>query len=141
MAEVKLNFKQYDEVIAKACMDRIRVAANVLKNAAKERCVIGTVNRPLKPGQKYWMEREVGAMRKTIRTVEKTGEKGLTGRDVRVYAGNFKTWWATQMEFGRGGWKGGRRSFMRPAIRATKSEIKFILESGNAETSDSEDYR
>jgi HK97 gp10 family phage protein len=130
MAEVKLNFKQYDEVIAKACMDRIRVAANVIKEAAKSRCVVGTVNRPLKPGQKFWMEREVGAMRKTIRTVEKTGEKGLVSREVRVYAGNKKTWWATQMEFGRGGWKGGRRSFMRPAIKATNVEVKHILENG-----------
>ena len=130
MAEVKISFEQYDEIIAKSCMDRIRKAAHVIKDAAKARCVVGTVNRPLKPGQKFWMEREVGAMRKTIRTVEKTGEKGLVGREVRVYAGNKKTWWATQMEFGRGGWKGGRRSFMRPAIKATNSEVKHILENG-----------
>lgn len=50
-------------------------------------------------------------------------------------AGNFKTWWALQTKFGRGDWKGGAHPFMRPAIAACKSQIKVILESGNAETS------
>ena len=130
MAEIKFNFEQYDEIIAKSCIERVRKAANIIRDDAKSRCVVGTINRPLKPGQPYWMEREVGAMRKTLRTVEKKGEKGLEGRDVRVIAGNKKTWWATQMEFGRGGWKGGRKPFMRPAMRAKQSEVKSVLEGG-----------
>jgi hypothetical protein len=130
MAEINFNFEQYDGQIARSCMERIRKAAEVIAESARKKSVIGTVTRPLKPGQPEWMERSPGAMRDTIRTREKKGETGFVGRDVRVYAGNKKTWWATQMEYGRGGWKGGRKSFMRPALRATKSEVQNIIENG-----------
>ena len=130
MSEIKFNFEQYDGQIAKASMDRLRKAADIIRDAAKAKCVVGTVTREVKAGQKFWMERTPGAMRDTIRTVEKKGAHGLVGRDVRVYAGNKKTWWATQMEFGRGGWKGGAKPFMRPALRSTKSEVQAVIENG-----------
>ena len=130
MANVKFNFEQYDGQIAKASMDRIRKAANIIKQVAKAKCVVGTVNRPAKPGQPYWMERSPYAMRNTLRVVEKTGATGISNRNVRVYAGNSKTWWAVQMEYGRGGWKGGAKPFLRPALRATKSAVQSILENG-----------
>lgn len=130
MGEIKFNFEQYDGQIAKACMERLRKAAEVIKESAKSKCIVGTITRHRKPGQPEWMERSPGAMRDTIRVTEKNGKAGLVGRDVRIYAGTKKTWWATQMEYGRGGWKGGRRPFMRPALRATKAEVQRIIENG-----------
>ena len=130
MAEIKFDFEQYDGQIAKASMERLRKGAEAIRGAAKAKCIVGTVNRPLKPGQPYWMERTPGAMRETIRVSEKQGKQGLENRDVWIIAGNKKTWWATQMEFGRGGWKGGRKSFMRPALRSTKHEVQNIIENG-----------
>jgi len=76
------------------------------------------------------MEREIGALRRTIRVTEKTGESGLIGRDVRVIAGNRKTWYALQVEYGRGGWKGGAHPFLRPAMRGRKAEIQRVIEGG-----------
>jgi len=130
MAEIVFNFEQYDGQIAKSCMDRLRKAGAVIRDAAKNKCVVGTISRPAPDGGKVWMEREPGALKETIRLAEKTGEKGLEGRDVRIIAGNYKTWYATQVEFGRGGWKGGAHPFLRPAMRSTKNEVQSILENG-----------
>jgi hypothetical protein len=73
-------------------------------------------------------------MAKTIRVVEKKGLGLHAGPNVRVYAGNYKTWWAKQMEYGRGAWKGGAWPFMRPAITGSKAQIKMVLETGSGET-------
>jgi hypothetical protein len=143
MAEIKLNFEQYDNIIAKSSMARMRAAASVLQMAMILKIKKSYKNRrPVYKKGPYagrvWTARDMDIMAKTIRVVEKNkGQFGLDNCNVRVYAGNFKTWWATQMEFGRGDWKGGASPFMRPAIAATKSQIKVVLESGNAETSDS----
>ena len=86
---------------------------------------------------KYWTARHYRAMVHTIRVVRKYNE---TSRDVRIYAGNKKTWWALQMEYGRGGWKGGAKPFLRPAIRSSIAQIKVIIESGAGQTKDSGYY-
>ncbi len=80
---------------------------------------------------KIWTERHYREMINTVRVVRKNGSDD---RDVRIYAGNFKTWWALQMEFGHGDWHGGAKSFLRPAMNGSISEIKAVIESGNAET-------
>jgi len=87
----------------------------------------------------YWTERTWQAMVDTIRvTPSREGQPD----GVWVMAGNSKTWWAIQLEFGKGKWRGGNRSFLRPALRkslpAMKAvfggDIKIGLESGNGET-------
>ena len=145
MAEIVFNFEQYDGQIAKACMKRLRKAADVIVDAAKANCAIGDAYYKYQmksgkvkvvpgirqaTGSDYWTERSRGAMRNTIRRVEKHGEEGFKSTNIRIIAGNRKTWWATQMEFGRGGWKGGAKPFMRPALRRTKSQVQSILENG-----------
>lgn len=147
MAEIKLNFAQYDNIIAKSCMARMREAAETLQLAMILKCHKSYENRrPVYKSGPYagrkWTARDMDIMAKTIRVVEKNeGQLGLDDCNIRVYAGNYKTWWATQMEFGRGEWKGGAHPFMRKSIASTKSKIKVILESGNAETSDAEGYK
>ena len=146
MAEVKFNFEQYDEIIKKSSLSRMTQAANELRDAMRLSCYKSYKNRrPIykkgKDAGELWTARDMDILAKTIRVTGKEGVGLYSHPNVRVYAGNFKTWWATQMEYGRGAWKGGAHPFMRPAIAATKSKIKVILESGNAETSDSEGYR
>lgn len=80
-----------------------------------------------------WMERTPGAMAETIRvTIPYEARKKL---NVWIMAGNYKTWWALQMEYGRGGWKGGRKSFLRPALKNATRAMQVAMESGQGETS------
>jgi len=131
---IKFNFEQYDGQIMKASMKRLNRAARLVQRKAKRRCVVGTVNRPVyetgAAAGKLWTGRQVGAMRETIRVVEryqKYGKMIAKFGNVRVYAGNKETWWAVQMEYGKGGWVDGRKSFLRPALRESKSKIQMIL--------------
>ena len=100
------------------------------------------INRPVTKGSygkgKYhyagqsWTARQAGAMVNTIRAVRK---KGDTSRNIWIMAGNYNTWWALQLEFGRGAWKGGPKSFLRPAMAKAPSHIQAVLESGGGQTS------
>ena len=117
-----------------AGMGRLEKAGEIIRDNAK---IIlagktkGNISHP--PYKKgpyagvYWTEREAGAMLKTIRVVRKNDSKT---RNIWIMAGNKKTWWAAQMEFGRGGWKGGPRSFLRPALKKSVSQVKTMIESG-----------
>ena len=137
MAEVKFNFAQFNDSIGSEVKNRMRMAASTLQMAMILKCKKSYTNRRPVYGKgpyagKKWTARDMDIMAKTIRVVEKP----TTGihADIRVYVGNYKTWWAVQMEFGRGAWKGGAWPFVRKSITATKSRIKVVLESGNAET-------
>jgi hypothetical protein len=139
MANLKFNFDQYDELIANSCMSRMHAAASEIQTQAILKIKKSYKNRrPVYKKGPYagqiYTARDNDIMAKTIRVVEKRGEHGLVGRNVLVIAGNFKTWWATQMEFGRGAWKGGASPFMRPALTASKANVKAILESGGGGT-------
>jgi hypothetical protein len=125
MARIDFNLTKYDAEFLKTAMGRIEKAAEIVRDEAKRRCKVGTLTRPAK-GSAYWTERSPGAMRDTIRVVRKGGKN-----NVRVYAGNRKTWWATQMEYSRGGWKGGPKPFLRPAIAAVKDTVKHTIEEGS----------
>ena len=67
--------------------------------------------------------------------VEKKDQWGFQGiklanRNIWVMAGNFKTWYAKQVEYGKGGWKGGAHPFLRPAMRKSRAKLKMIIEGG-----------
>ena len=151
MAEIKFNFEQYDGQIAKSCMVRLRKAANVIADKTKDkygtldiegvRHVGGMRYRTsaffhgvYKKGENegvFWTARTPLAMRNTIRVTEKKDQTGnLIGQSVRVIVGNKKTWWAIQMERGRGAWRGGAKPFFRSAIGASKSDVQRIIENG-----------
>lgn len=118
-----------------AGMGRLKVAAGMIRDEAKRilksKMKGAPINRPVyKTGKAkgmYWTAREHGAMIKTIRVSTKKGSKA---RNVWIMAGTDKTWWALQMEYGRGGWQGGRRSFLRPAIKKSIPKIKNYLKNG-----------
>lgn len=136
MAQPKFDFAQYDDQIKDAALARMHAAASVLQMNMVLKCKKSYSNRrpvykkgPFR-GQVY-TARDMDIMAKTIRVVEKKGVGLHAGNNVRVYAGNFKTWWAMQMEYGRGAWKGGASPFMRPAINGSKAQIQAVLESGS----------
>lgn len=154
MSRIDFDLQKYDGEFAAAGMKRLVRAAEVIRDEAKRRIKVGTVTRV--PGRKMmrmkdgrmvastmppkWMERTPGEMKKTIRVVQKydfstTFLKNLANMEgddspanVRVYAGNFNDWWALQMEYGYGAWKGGAQPFLRPAIYGSQSRIRAIIE-------------
>jgi hypothetical protein len=125
MAQLKWDITEIMPEIVKAGMDRIKECAEVFATHARQNCRVGTINRPAKG--EFWTEREIGALKNTIRVVTK---KDSQSRNVWIMAGNKKTWYATQVEYGRGGWKGGAHPFFRPAAAQSLAEMKNIIENG-----------
>lgn len=138
-----VNWDPTDKIkeIRNAGMDRLESAAGIIqKNAImKLRSLIKETYREhgaYKKGQyagKSWTARHYREMIHTIRVVRKRDE---SSRNIWIMAGNYNTWWALQMEYGRGEWKGAAKSFFRPALNGSVPEIKAALASGNV--SDSE---
>jgi hypothetical protein len=121
--------EKYDGELINASMERLRKAAEVIANAARAKCPVGTVSRPIYKKGPYagqpWTARDAGALKKTIRVVEKK-EQGTSMakiRSVRIYAGNYITFYAAIVEY-------AGKAFLRPALNASKSEVKNILENG-----------
>jgi len=153
MAMIDFDLQKYDGEFKAAGMKRLIKAAEVIRDDAKRRIKVGTITRV--PGRKMmrmkdgrmlpstmppkWMERTPGEMKQTIRVVTKYDFSGtflanLAGDggvgNVRVYAGNFADWWAMQMEFGFGAWKGGAKPFLRPSLHSSQSAVRNIIEGG-----------
>jgi Bacteriophage HK97-gp10, putative tail-component len=124
------NPQKYDQEFASASMDRLRKAAEVIAEKARAKCPVGTVSRPIYKRGPYagqpWTARDAGALKKTIRVVERIGDEGkplAEGRNIRVYCGNYITYYAKIVEY-------GGRAFLRPALNESKDEIRNILENG-----------
>lgn len=133
---INFNVEKWDGEFKAVAMDRMEKAANVLADEARNKLIAGHVTRgPYKKGKyagKIWTSRGIGKyprLRDTIRAVGKEG-------NVRVYVGNFKTWYAMQVEYGKGGWKGGAHPFMRPAMKSARGAMRVVLESGAGQTKD-----
>ena len=131
---VNFNLEKYDQQFMRAGLDRMEKAMGVLQLAAVLKIVKSYEHR--RPAYKtgpyagqVYTARDMDIMAKTIRVVRRDDKK-----DVRLYIGNFKTWWAVQMEYGRGAWKGGPKPFLRPAVSASRSQMQVVLESGSGQT-------
>ena len=131
---INFRIEKYDGQFLKAGRDRMMMAMQELELRAQVLCIKSYDNRrPVyktgKDAGKLYTARDFDIMAKTIRVVEKKGES-----NIRLYVGNYKTWWALQMEYGRGNWKGGPRPFLRKAVRQSRGNIHAILESGAGQT-------
>jgi hypothetical protein len=112
MAKFNLDLSKYDSEFLEAALDRVEKAANVIRDDAKPilRAKLKgnwTEHGPYRTGKnagQIWTERYKQEMVKTIRTVR---SRDKSKKNVFVMAGNYKTWWALQMEYGHGDWKGG----------------------------------
>jgi hypothetical protein len=119
-----------DAEIASASMDRLRKAAEVIASSARSKCPVGTVSRPIYKSGPYanqpWTARDAGALKRTIRVVEKHDQEGATlaqGRNVRVYAGNYLVYYAKIVEY-------AGKKFLRPALDSSKDAVVSILKGG-----------
>jgi len=125
-----------DKIVTETGIRRVRKAAKVIADAARRKCPVGTISRPMYKTGRYhdkpWTARDAGQLKKSVRVVERHAEKygfelaqfetlGHYG-SVRVYAGNFLAYYASIVEF--------NTPFMRPALMETRSEVKRILEDG-----------
>lgn len=82
---------------------------------------------------KRWVGREPGNLRDSIRRVSKTE---WSGRTIRVYAGNFKIYWAFYVEKGtsKTGWGGPSPAyhFLKPPFHAIKAEVVNRIKNGGS---------
>lgn len=121
---VAWNAEAFEAQCIGVAMDRLEACAELVRDKAKE--ILESKLKSNWPEHgvyqsgpykgKYWTEREWHAMIKTIRVVKKHDS---SSRNIWIMAGTDKTWWAIQAEYGRGGWRGGSRPFLRPALKTT----------------------
>lgn len=121
------NPKRFDAELADVCMGRLRAAGEKLADIARDEVPVGNIYRPVYKSGKYagkeWTAREPGALKSTIRVVEKwqTYSTPLAqNRNIRVYAGNKKVFYASIVEY-------SVKPFMRKAKRRALPAIKEAL--------------
>lgn len=130
--------EQFDGEFMNASMDRLRDAAEVIASKAKSNlasAIKHAVSRPPYKTGDYanepWTAREAGSLLKSVRIVEKKETYGTlmaTFRNIRVYVGNYLVYYALPFEYATTRKRG--KAFLRPALNASKTEIKSILENG-----------
>lgn len=126
------NAQRFDGEFLSASMDRVRKAAQVIADAARRNCPVGTVSRPMYKRGPYagqnWTARDAGMLKRSVRVVEKNDWGAQTGlvvaqiRNIRVYAGHYLAWYSAIVEHAT--------PFLRPALNASKNEVRSILENG-----------
>ena len=121
------NPEMYDEVFENATVERLVEAAEVVAASARRSCPVGTLSRPMyKRGPyagKSWTARDAGALKKTIRVVQKKSKSGKPLKrksNARVYAGNYLVYYASVVEH-------TIRPFLRVSLINSHSQIKSIL--------------
>jgi hypothetical protein len=105
-----------NEIIENASFDALMKGAEVIKANAQRLCPVGTESRPIYKKGPYagqpWTARDAGALKKSIRIVQKTSKSGkplVRLRNIRVYAGNYLAYYASIVEH-------AGKAFMRPAV-------------------------
>jgi len=129
------NPQKYDGEFAKATQERLRKAANVIADEtrsvlrSRDKYGIGTISRPAYRTGPYagqdWTAREPGALLKTIRVVELHDPHGAEiwrNRNVRVYAGTKKVYYAKIVEY--------YAPYLRTVFNKSKNRVREILENG-----------
>lgn len=121
------NPQKFDNEFISASMERLNEAAEVVAESARQLCPVGKINRPVYKKGAYvgqiWTGRSAGALKKTIRVVEKKEEYGsesMKVRNVRVYAGNYVVYYARIVEK-------TVRPFMRQALNRNRDRICSVL--------------
>ena len=124
-------------------MGRVEKAAVLLRDTARNKVPVwqGPFWGPYKTGKHagmIWTARDHDNLLKTIRVTKKKDtftnlSFGLASHmNIWVMCGNYKTWYANQVEYGRGEWKGKktRHPYLRPAIKQSRADMIRIVENG-----------
>ena len=119
MAEfVGWDSREIENAIMKINVGKLEDVGQVIAEKARAKCPVGKISRPMYKTGRYagqsWTARDAGALKKSIRVVQKEGEN-----DVWVIAGSKEVSYAGIVEH--------YTPFMRPALRASRRKIKTIL--------------
>ena len=139
--------KEVFNQIAEQALENANLFMDDVVANAKARCPVGTITREGKwasasvmftpktgrsKGQlvsfdtdKRWMGRTPGDLKNSIRRVTKS----RTG-NIRVYAGNFKVYWAFMVEHGTS--KMAAKPFLRPTFEVAKGIAARFIQNGGA---------
>ncbi|OPX99514.1 MAG: hypothetical protein A4E60_02754 [Syntrophorhabdus sp. PtaB.Bin047] len=124
MRVARWNPEKTNKAIYGNAMDRLETLGDAVADKARSLVPVGKSRARYKNG-KDWSEREAGALRASIRVVRL---KGDPKKNIRVYAGSRKTYYARFVEYGTAKMKA--RPFLRPALKAAKAMAKAILMGG-----------
>ena len=120
------NPNKFDQEFENVAIERLVEAAEVVAGAARQKCPVGTISRPMYKTGKYagqpWTARDAGQLKKSIRVIRKRTKSGKAfskKRDVRIYAGHYLAYYASIVEFSH--------PFLRPAVASSLSEVKQII--------------
>lgn len=120
------NPNRFDQDFENVAISRLVEAAEIVADKAKSKCPVGTVSRPMYKTGPYagqpWTARDAGALKKTIRVVRrktKSGKSFSKKKNVRIYAGNSVTYYASLVEH--------YTPFLRPAFTISLNQVKRII--------------
>lgn len=116
------NLQKADPAIMNAAMDRLEKAAGAIASAARALCPVGVT---VPPGKGKWSGRVSGDLLRSIRVVRL---RDSSARNVRIYAGSRKVFYARFVEHGTR--KMRKRPFLRPAFDSSKPTVRSILLNG-----------
>jgi len=120
------NPNRADREFEHIAIERLIKAANIVKAAARRRCPVGTISRPMYRSGPHkgqtWTARDAGQLRKSIRVVRKktpTGRAFSKKRNVQIIAGHYTAYYASIVEHSK--------PFMRPALEESIPMIKTLI--------------
>jgi hypothetical protein len=129
---MKIDFrelKKWNIDLDKITRDKLIKGAEIVKAAARRRCPVGTITRPMYRRGKYagqdWTSRDGGRLRKSIQHtkghdwVHGIGEM-LPGRSIAIIAGNYWAWYADIVEHDR------FTPYMRPALEESIPMLRTL---------------
>ena len=120
------NPNRFDREFENVSINRLIEAADIITEAARRKCPVGTITRPMYKSGPYagqpWTARDGGELKKSIRVTRKRTKSGKAlsrKRNVRIYGGNKKAYYASIVEHSK--------PFLRPAFAESMSEVKRII--------------
>lgn len=139
-----LDLSKWDTEFFHDALNRVESAADVIRNLARVKLKASIASARGKANSlagERWKEHGPYATGNTasytaryhkemVNTIRTVRSKNPAVKNIWVMAGAYDPWWALQLEYGHGGWKGGKKSFFRPAIKESESEIISICENG-----------
>lgn len=120
------NPNRYDQEFENVAIERLVEAAEVVKAAIKRRTPVGTTSRPIYRTGPYagafWTARDEGQLKRSVRVVRrktKSGKAFSKKRNIRIYCGHAKAYYAKMVEF--------YTPFMRPGFESVVGQVREII--------------
>jgi hypothetical protein len=133
MPKVFIHREIADEVVMAEAMRRLQVAGEILAEKIRSnlRSQIKNPNYsrpPYKTGRyagKWWTARDAGELLKSVRTVTRNDS---IHRNIWIICGNSKAYYSAIYEYATDPKRG--KKFYRPALAASRSKMKSVIENG-----------